>query len=227
MSGMTPVTPVANAGTIICSCGNTMEAHRCPSSIGYAPRMPKSQVCSACGLKQHQNLEGSTVRLECLWRQWAHASGQLQVKVGKTVRYAVPPPTAINVVAFGAWIASGRTDSHIVADATHAAMLDSQETTTASGAKRAEERARNAPAMPNQSAPEATYDPVEAAKATIADLAGDASDDPFPDITIGDDLDVDNDEPTNADLSSVVIQIPQEVAASWAAQAQPESYDDF
>jgi len=110
-------------------------------------------------LKQHQNLDGSTVRLECLYRQWAIATGQLQVKSGKTVRYAVPPPTNMNVAAFGMWIANGSTENTVVIDTTRAAHMDSQESTTAANAKRAEERAKNAPPMPNQT--QSTEAPAE------------------------------------------------------------------
>jgi hypothetical protein len=213
---MHPVTPLANADAIICSCGNTMEQHRCPSSIGYAPRLPKSQVCSACGLKQHQNLEGSTVRLECLWRQWAKASGQLQVKVGKQVRYAVPPPTAINVMAFGAWIGSGRTDSIIAAnDMAFVAAIDSQQTETTSGAKRAADRAAKAPPMPNQSEPTVTDDPDVTADVVTED--NDALS-----IDIGDMTFNDNDEPTNADLDQIGGAAQETIAE---ALGQTEDYD--
>jgi hypothetical protein len=199
---MQPVTPIVNGDAIICTCGNTMAQHRCPSSIGYAPRAPKIALCTFCGLKQHQNLDGSTVRLECLYRQWAQASGQLQIKSGKSVRYAVPPPTNRNVAAFGAWIASGQTDSIIAIDETIAATMDAQEPTTASNAKRAEERAAQAPAMPNQVQP--TYDPVETATAVLNDLAGDggATTDVEPFGTI-EDMAADIGEPTEADLVNV------------------------
>jgi len=193
---MHAVTPTANLATIICACGNTMEQHRCPSSIGYAPRLAKSNICGACGLKQHQNLEGSTVRLECLWRQWAKASGQLQTKTGKTIRYAVPPPTAINVVAFGAWISSGgRTDSIVVADPAFATVIDSQQTETASSAKRAEDRAKTAPPMPNQTEPTVTDDPTVEADTVVT---ADDLDEAFGTI---EDMEADLDEPTSADLT--------------------------
>jgi hypothetical protein len=201
-------TNIVGAEKIVCACGNTMEQHRCPSSIGYAPRLPKSQTCSFCGLKQHQNLEGSTVRLECLWRQWAQASGQLQVKSGKTIRYAVPPPTNRNVAAFGAWIASGQTDSIIVIDETRAATMDAAVPDTAANAKRAEERAKNAPPMPNQAAPVAVED------MTTVDTVPDVDDTgaSFDDVAT-EDIMSDNAEPTEADMVTVgTVKKDEEIA---------------
>lgn len=128
-----------------CACGEPLSVHRCPSSQGYAPRAPKTASCRTCGEKAHQNLEQTTVRLECLWRQWAKATGQLRVKSG---RLALPPVTADNLTELARWLAGTSTvpaapPASLQADGTFAAP------DTAATLRRMATRAATAPPMPS------------------------------------------------------------------------------
>ncbi len=102
-----------DATGVICQCGNPVAAHKCPSSMGAAPRARKTASCLACGEKAHQNLEKTTVSLECLYRQWAKATGQLSVTASN--RLVMPDVSVSTIRDMWQWLANGQPVSPNVA----------------------------------------------------------------------------------------------------------------
>jgi hypothetical protein len=139
------VHPIGQAilATDLCSCGKPIADHKCPSSQGYAPRAPKTAVCRACGQKAHQNIDGVTVRLECLWRQFAAASGTLTTQNGAYTRVKLPTPDATSIAAFAQWVAQG-SGARDVADPSQMVAPD-----TAAVLKRMAARADGAAPLPD------------------------------------------------------------------------------
>lgn len=153
---MTATLAIANDNLdgVLCSCGEPIKHHRCPSSQGYAPRQPKTASCRACGEKAHQNLEKTTVALECLWRQWSRATGQT---IAKNNRLVLPAVTAINIARMQSWLAGSityATDGSVAPPvATMTANGGYQEPDTASVLKRMQARADTAAPQPEDAPP--------------------------------------------------------------------------
>src|SRR5687767_12412723 len=97
------ISVAAELSALTCQCGQPIAAHKCPSSMGAAPRTPKTASCRSCGEKAHQNLERTTVALECLYRQWAKATNQLSVTPSN--RLVMPDVTVHSITALRDWLA--------------------------------------------------------------------------------------------------------------------------
>lgn len=164
------VQPIGTAllASDLCSCGRPIGEHRCPSSQGAAERTPKTASCRACGEKAHQNLEKYTVALECLYRQWAKATGQLAVR-GQ--RLLLPPVTLATIQQMHDWAAQG--GAAMQTNDNGATELIPP--TTAAVLKRMQARAETAPPLPGETvaaAPDATSDdpaPVDERPAAAPD----------------------------------------------------------
>jgi hypothetical protein len=134
------ISSTADPDDICPTCGRTIAQHH--SSVGAAPRNPKALLCPACNLKAHQNIDVQTARLECLWRQFAQASGQIKVtqSANGTQRVKLPRADVTTVLAFGKWLESRETATP--------GQVDQQDTQTTSTAQRAAARAASAPPQP-------------------------------------------------------------------------------
>lgn len=198
----------------LCSCGNPIAAHKCPSSSGAAPRAPKTASCRACGEKAHQNLERTTVALECLYRQWAKATGQLSVTPSN--RLVMPDVTSMNVQMFAQWLAGQQqhTASGQLAPAVATATPNGgyQIPDTAAVLKRMQARAATAAPMPDEHPQEDGEQEEAPFQQDVADIvaAHDAAEHPatFQDAYLQQDFD-----PTDlsAPIEAPVLAPPPEI----------------